>query len=93
MDKNLEQKIIIESLAMDLKRVAIALHRGSKGMADRFREEAFKRAAELENQNPTDYLKKLLLYMKKMITGASDRVAEDALMLSTLFQNFALKNS
>lgn len=92
MNDKLSQKIIIESLAMDLKRVALGLHRGSLNMANRFKDEAFKRAAELENQNPNAYLKKLLTYMKKMITGTTDRVAEDALMLSTLFQNFALKN-
>lgn len=92
MNEKLSQKIIIESLAMDLKRVALGLHRGSTGMANRFKEEAFKRAEELENNNPNDYLKKLLLYMKKMISGTSERVADDALMLSTLFQNFALKN-
>lgn len=92
MDEKLSQKIIIESLAMDLKRVALGLHRGSFNMANRFKEEAFKRAAELESQNPNNYLKKLLLYMKKMISGTSEKVAEDALMLSTLFQNFALKN-
>lgn len=92
MNEKLNQKIIIESLAMDLKRVAIGLHRGSLNMANRFKEEAFKRARELEGQNPNDYLKKLLLCMKKMINGTADRVAEDALMLSTLFQNFALKN-
>lgn len=92
MNDKLSQKIIIESLAMDLKRVALGIHRGSLNMANRFKEEAFKRATELENQNPNAYLKKLLNYMKKMITGTTDRVAEDALMLSTLFQNFALKN-
>lgn len=92
MRDNLSQKIIIESLAMDLRRIALGLNRGSLNMANRFKEEAFKRAEELENQNPTEYLKKLLLYMKKMIAGNSDKVAEDALMLSTLFQNFATKN-
>lgn len=92
MNNTLSQKIIIESLAMDLKRVALGLHRGSLGMANRFRTESFKRAEELENQNPNDYIKKLLSHMRKMIQGTSDRVAEDALMLSTLFQNFALKN-
>lgn len=92
MDQKLNQKIIIESLAMDLKRIALGLHRNSFAMANRFKEEAFKRARELESQNPSDYLKKLLSYMKKMIQGSDDRVAEDALMLSTLFQNFALKN-
>ncbi len=92
MNDKLSQKIIIESLAMDLKRVALGLHRGSINMANRFRVEAFKRAAELESLEPNAYLKKLLAYMKKMIIGKSDRVAEDALMLSTLFQNFAIKN-
>lgn len=92
MDKKLTQKIIIESLAMDLKRVALGLNKGSLTMANRFKDEAFKRAVELENQNPGKYLKKLLSYMKKMIKGSSERVAEDALMLGTLFQNFALKN-
>lgn len=92
MNDKLSQKIIIESLAMDLKRVALGLHKGSINMANRFKEEAFKRAAELEQQNPNSYINKLLTYMKKMITGTTDKVAEDALMLSTLFQNFALKN-
>ncbi len=92
MDKRLTQKIIIESLAMDLKRVAIGLHRGSATMAHRFKEEALKRATELENQNPNTYLKKLLTYMKKILKKRSDRVAEDSLMLSTLFQNFVVKN-
>lgn len=92
MKEKLTQKIIIESLAMDLKRVAIGINRGSLVMANRFKEEAFKRAHELEGQNLNEYLKKLLLNMKKMIQGSSERVAEDALMLSTLFQNFVLKN-
>lgn len=92
MDKKLNQKIIIESLAMDLKRVALGLQRNSLSTANKFKEEAFERAHELEGQNLNEYLKKLLLYMKKMIQGTSERVAEDALMLSTLFQNFALKN-
>lgn len=92
MDKNTNQKIIIESLAMDLKRVALGLHRGSHKMANRFKEEAFLRADELERLNTSAYIKKLLVYMKKIFKGTGDRVAEDALMLSTLFQNFALKN-
>lgn len=88
----MSNKIIIESLAMDLKRVAIGLQRGSFGMANKFKEEALKRADELENQQTNQYLKKLLSDMKKRLHGTDQRVAEDALMLSTLFQNFALKN-
>lgn len=92
MDKNLDQKIIIESLAMDLKRFAVGLHRGSFGMADRFKEEAVKRVDELEICSNSEYLNRLTLRLKRVLLDKSDRTAEDALMFSTLFQNFALKN-
>ena len=85
------QKIIIESLAMDLKRVALGLRRGSFKMAERFKEEALKRSRELENQNLNSYLKKLLQGTKEALRSDKKRMAEDALMYSTLFQNFALK--
>lgn len=85
------QKIIVESLAMDLKRVALGLHRGSITMANRFKEEAFKRTAELEQQRTDAYLSKLVKGMKNRLSRDSDRVAEDALMYSTLFQNYAIK--
>lgn len=85
------QKIIIESLAMDLKRVALGLHRGSFAMADRFKEEALKRELELENQQLDNYLKKLLERTKQVLLNQKADRAEDILMYSTLFQNFALK--
>jgi len=85
------KKLIIESLAMDLKRVALGLHRGSYAMADRFKEEALKRESELENQQPDSYLKNLLEKTKKILLSQKDDRAEDVLMYSTLFQNFALK--
>ena len=86
------QKIIIESLAMDLKRVALGLYRGSYTMANRFKEEALKRSKELENQKIEGYLGKLITGMKKSLLRDDDRVAEDALMYSTLLQNFTVKN-
>lgn len=88
MDK---QKVIIESLAMDLKRVALGLHRGSFNMAARFKAEALKRGQELERQSVQGYLKKLLDQTKKTLNQQSERTAEDALMYSTLFQNYSLK--
>lgn len=89
---NNDQKIIIESLAMDLKRVALGLHRGSLIMADKFKEEALKRGDELEKQPQNDYLTKLLIMTKKSLGQNNDKTAEDALMYSILFQNFVLKN-
>lgn len=92
----MNKKIIIESLAMDLKRVAIGLHRNSTSMAGRFKKEALKRESELEKYPLDSYLLKLVEYTKKILSGNGKRAAEDALMLSILFQNYAqkkLKNS
>lgn len=50
------QKLRVQALGMDLKRVAIGLHRGSFGMADRFKEEALKRYEELAKQKTDKYL-------------------------------------
>lgn len=89
----MDQKVIIESLAMDLKRVAIGLHRGSLNMANRFKEEALKREQELTQQELNPYLQKLLVNTKKVLRDNTDQATEDALMYSTLFQNFALKRT
>ncbi len=87
-----DHKAIMGALAMDLKRMALGLYRGSYPTADRFREEALKRASELERLQNGKYIKKLLLTMKASLAGTDQKTAEDMLMYSTLFQNFALKN-
>lgn len=87
-----KQKVAIESLAMDLKRVSLGLQRGSLKMAERFKEEALKREEELEIQGIHDaYLQKLVENSKRALIENSERLPEDALMYSTLFQNFARK--
>lgn len=86
-----KQKIIIESLAMDLKRVALGLHRNSINMADRFKQEAQKRQAELKTFPLDNHLIKLINNTDKMLSGNNEGIAEDALMLSVLFQNYAQK--
>lgn len=86
------KKIIIESLAMDLKRVALGLNRKSFKMANRFKEEVLKRDSELAIYNSDNHLKKLLVMIKERLKRNDGKAAEDALMLSTLVQNYALKN-
>lgn len=86
-----DQRLIIESLAMDLKRVALGLYRGSYAMAKRFKKEALKRELELENQQPDNYLKKLLGRTRQVLSNQNPDSAENALMYSTLFQNYCLK--
>lgn len=87
----MSQKIIIESLSMDLLRVALGLHRGSTQMAERFKNEAIKRQNELESQEVKPYLKKLLKSSKDVLKNANEKTAEDILMYSILFQNAARK--
>ncbi len=83
-----DQKIILSSLALDLKRVAIGYYRGSNNMADRFFEEAFERKKEAELLAIKPYLKSLLIKMEALrFEKKHEDKAEDALMLSTLFQN------
>ena len=79
----MKNKFILESLASDLKRVAIGKQRGSNIMADRFLQEALKRKNEVEMKTVATYIKKLLNNLNR------DTSAEDALMYSTLIQNYA----
>lgn len=85
------QKVILSSLAMDLNRVAIGLHRGSKAMAKRFLKEVLARKSEIDIKSVPPYIRTILSNLdttKKL----DDKFADDALMYSTLFQNYALKN-
>lgn len=86
-----DQKIIIESVAMDLKRVALGLHRGSFQMANRFKEEALNRLSELNNMELNAHLKNIVQRSRESLNKNTDRSAEDALMYSTLFQNYCIK--
>lgn len=86
-----DQKVILESLAMDLKRVALGLHRGSLSMAERFKTEALQREAELEQLDISNYLKKIITGSRQALLSNSPQSSEDVLMYSTLFQNYAQK--
>jgi hypothetical protein len=81
----MKNKYILESLASDLKRVAIGKHRGSSKMADRFLQEALKRKDELELKSVATYIKKLLNNIDLNLRS------DDALMYSTLIQNYTRK--
>lgn len=82
----MDNKYILESLASDLKRVAIGLHRGSNVMAQKFLTEALKRRDEVDLNKVSPYLKNILLKLGK------NTDSESALMYSTLIQNYTLYN-
>ncbi len=80
MDPN---KIILESLASDLKRVALGLYRGSNSMAARFAQEAMYRKSELNLSTLPTYIKSLLEKLESSVTDS-----DSALTSSTLIQNY-----
>jgi hypothetical protein len=93
VEKRMKNKIILESLASDLKRVALGLSRGSTVMANRFADEALKRKSEVEIGEVKPYLKSVLQKMEESIkNNVGDKKAEDALMYSTLIQNYTQNN-
>lgn len=78
----MSNKYVLQSLASDLKRVALGLHRGSNTMAKRFLDEALKRKNELNSKKVAPYIKTLLNNVDEKINS------DDALMYSTLIQNY-----
>ena len=80
-------KVILESLAMDLKRVSMGYHRNSIKMAERFYEEALKRKNEVNTVTIAPYMKKILEDIERLGTDKT-KIAEDSQMLSTLIQNY-----
>lgn len=88
----MENKIILGSLAMDLKRVALGYYRNSTRVAEVFMGEATKRKKEVDLKKVKPYIKNLLDKLEEMKNEKDkQKVAEDALMYSILFQNAALR--
>ena len=88
----MSNKIAIESLSMDLLRVALGYHRGSTKMAKRFSEEAIKRISEIDRTQIKPYFIRLLNKIPDTLSRTDiNAVAEDALMYSTLCKNYAKK--
>lgn len=83
--------ISLSSISMDLERVATGYQRGSTKMADRFLKEALMRRGEIDRNLVKPYVKNLLDKLDNIKTEKDkQKLAEDALMYSILFQNAAL---
>lgn len=62
-------------------------------MADRFSQEALKRKQEVEIKKLKPYMKTLLEKLDSSLAGKqNEKKAEDALMYSTLIQNYTTQN-
>jgi len=84
----MNNKIPLESMAMDLKRVALGYNRNSLVMAQRFYEEALKRRQELDMRTIKPYLHSILDKIETLQKQSNEKIADDALMYSTLIQNY-----
>lgn len=88
----MNNKLALESLVMDLKRVALGYHRGSMGMSKRFSEEALKRKQEIKEDSLKPYIRNILHSLELLLhDNDTKKVAENALMTSTLLQNYTQK--
>ncbi len=84
----MNNKIALESMSMDLLRVALGLQRGSYKMASRFLEEAVKRNSEIDSKTLRPYIIKILHKVTTYNKNNLKDSAEDFLMYSVLIQNY-----
>lgn len=85
-------KTAIESLSMDLMRVALGYHRGSTKMAERFLEEALKRSSEINKSEVKPYFVGVLNKIPSVLSEKDlNKRAEEALMYSIICKNYARK--
>ncbi len=89
----MNNKIALESLVMDLKRVAIGYHRNSFTMAKKFYEEALKRKNEVDMTSVKPYIRNILESIESLQDHLPGDIAEEALLFSILLQNYTKKNS
>ena len=84
--------LALSSLAMDLKRVALGIHRGSLTMAERFTQEAMKRKQGTDTTTLKPYMQSIIEKLEDTLSSSDlGKKAEDSLMYSTLIQNYVLK--
>lgn len=88
----MNNKIAIESLSMDLLRVALFYNKKSVSMGQRFSIEALKREKEIDEKKVKPYFARVLEEIHHiLISSKSEAIAEDALMYSVLCRNYAKK--
>lgn len=87
----MKNKIVLSSLALDLKRIALALYHQSFKTADKFSQEALLRIEEINTKKLPLYIKKIISDLKNHLgKSKNQKTAEDFLMYSTIIQNYCL---
>lgn len=89
----MQNKLVLSSLALDLKRVALGLQRESYRMAERFTQEVLSRKNEVNRSTLKPYMRSILEKLDTVLADTDrQKKAEDSLMYSTLIQNYVLHN-
>jgi hypothetical protein len=82
---------LLAAASMDLKRSALGRYRGSNLMAQKFTAEALKKLQTVPLSDVPTYMKTLI---QRIITSMNEKkdlhFADDALMYSTLIQNYCM---
>ena len=89
----MENRLKIQALALDLKRVAIAYHAGTIPVAERFLNEALRKRKDIDLKRISSrkrlYVQPILSKLEKIYdTPDLLKRAEDALLYSTLLLTF-----
>ena len=78
--------VLLQSLALDLKRVAIGYHSGSHKMADRFLQEVLKRKTQLDFTSLSETIQRLTDKLDLLAKEQNlQKRADHALTYSTIF--------
>lgn len=88
----IQANLQLAALSMDLKRVALASYNHSSKVADRFIQESLAKKNKIDVTAQRSHVQRLLTSLDAVLSQKdSGKLAEDALLYSTLLQNAALK--
>jgi hypothetical protein len=88
----IQVNVPLAALSMDLKRVALATYNHSPKVADRFIQESLVKKNRIDITTQRSHVRHLLQNLDSVLLQKdSEKLAEDALLYSTLLQNAALK--
>lgn len=88
----IQANLPLAALSMDLKRVALASYKHSFKVADMFIQESLAKKNKIDVTREQPHVKHLLSSLDAVLSQKDKaKLAEDALLYSTLLQNAALK--
>lgn len=86
----MNNKVLFQAIALDLKRVAVGMQSGSSSMTKRFVQEVLMRKKSINSATLNIKMNNLLAAMETALHDTtSPRIGDDALMYSALLMNYS----